>query len=82
MKPGLVYGETDDFGYFVTRDKMTVRDLHATVLHALGLAPPGGVSMHGTRRLSRAMRGKRSRSTPAGSGSLTSLANARDAGHR
>jgi uncharacterized protein (DUF1501 family) len=37
MKPGLVYGETDDFGYFVTRDAMTVRDLQATVLHTLGL---------------------------------------------
>ena len=37
MKPGLVYGETDDFGYFVTRDAMTVRDLQATTLHALGL---------------------------------------------
>jgi hypothetical protein len=37
MKPGLVYGETDDFGYFVTRDAVTVRDLQATLLHALGL---------------------------------------------
>ncbi len=37
MKPGLVYGETDDFGYFVTRDEMTVRDLQATILHCLGL---------------------------------------------
>jgi uncharacterized protein (DUF1501 family) len=37
MKPGLVYGETDEFGYFVTKDEMTVRDLHATVLHLLGL---------------------------------------------
>jgi uncharacterized protein (DUF1501 family) len=36
-RPGLVYGETDDFGYFVTREEMTVRDLQATVLHALGL---------------------------------------------
>jgi uncharacterized protein (DUF1501 family) len=37
MKPGLVYGETDEFGYFVTKDEMTVRDLQATVLHLLGL---------------------------------------------
>lgn len=37
MKPGLVYGETDEFGYFVTEDEMTVRDLQATVLHLLGL---------------------------------------------
>jgi hypothetical protein len=37
MKPGLVYGETDNFGYFVTKNEMTVRDLQATVLHLLGL---------------------------------------------
>jgi uncharacterized protein (DUF1501 family) len=37
MKPGTVYGETDDFGYFVTQNEMTVRDLQATVLHLLGL---------------------------------------------
>jgi hypothetical protein len=37
MKPGMVYGETDNFGYFVTKDEMTVRDLQATVLHLLGL---------------------------------------------
>jgi hypothetical protein len=37
MKPGLVYGETDDFGYFVTKNEMTVRDLQATILHLLGL---------------------------------------------
>ena len=33
MKPGLVYGETDNFGYFVTKNEMTVRDLQATILH-------------------------------------------------
>ncbi len=37
MKPGLTYGETDEFGYFVTKNEMTVRDLQATVLHLLGL---------------------------------------------
>jgi hypothetical protein len=37
MKPGLVYGETDEFGYFVTQNEMTVRDLQATILHLLGL---------------------------------------------
>ena len=37
MKPGLVYGETDNFGYFVTKNEMTVRDLQATILHLLGL---------------------------------------------
>ena len=37
MKPGTTYGETDEFGYFVTKDEMTVRDLQATILHLLGL---------------------------------------------
>ena len=37
MKRGLTYGETDDFGYLVAKDEMTVRDLHATMLHLLGL---------------------------------------------
>jgi hypothetical protein len=36
MKPGFTYGQTDDFGYLVTNNEMTVRDLHATVLHQLG----------------------------------------------
>ncbi len=39
MKPGFNFGETDDFGYFVTRDKVPVRDLQATILHSLGLDP-------------------------------------------
>ncbi|MCI0331898.1 MAG: DUF1501 domain-containing protein [Planctomycetes bacterium] len=37
MKPGLTYGETDEFGYFVTENEMTVRDLQATILYLLGL---------------------------------------------
>ena len=36
MKPG-VFGETDDFGYNITRDPVHVHDLHATLLHALGV---------------------------------------------
>ena len=39
MKRGFDYGATDDLGYFVTEDKLTVRDLQATILHALGLDP-------------------------------------------
>jgi uncharacterized protein (DUF1501 family) len=39
MKRGFTYGETDDMGYFVTKNEMTVRDLHATMLHLLGLDP-------------------------------------------
>jgi hypothetical protein len=37
MKPGLTYGQTDEFGYLVTQNEMTVRDLQATILHLLGL---------------------------------------------
>lgn len=39
IKPGLSYGETDELAYYITKDKMTVRDLQATILHQLGLDP-------------------------------------------
>jgi hypothetical protein len=38
-KRGIVFGETDELGYFITRDKMTVHDLQATVLHRMGIDP-------------------------------------------
>jgi uncharacterized protein (DUF1501 family) len=37
VKPGLTYGATDDFGYYAVENKVHVHDLHATVLHLLGL---------------------------------------------
>jgi hypothetical protein len=37
IKPGLVYGETDDYGYNVVRDPVHIHDLHATLLHCLGI---------------------------------------------
>ena len=37
VKRGLVYGATDDYGYFAVQDKMHMHDLHATILHLLGL---------------------------------------------
>jgi hypothetical protein len=37
MKAGYSHGESDDFGFRVTRDGVHVHDLHATLLHALGL---------------------------------------------
>jgi len=37
VRGGTVYGETDEFGYHVVRDPVGVPDLHATVLHLLGL---------------------------------------------
>ncbi|MCA9098885.1 MAG: DUF1501 domain-containing protein, partial [Planctomycetaceae bacterium] len=37
FKKGLAYGETDDFGYKAVVNEVTIHDLHATLLHALGL---------------------------------------------
>ncbi|MEJ1237858.1 DUF1501 domain-containing protein [Chryseolinea sp. T2] len=37
VKPGIVYGETDEFGYNIIRDPVHVNDFHATVLHLMGL---------------------------------------------
>jgi uncharacterized protein (DUF1501 family) len=37
IKPGSVHGETDDFGWNITRDPVHLRDLHATMLNQLGL---------------------------------------------
>jgi uncharacterized protein (DUF1501 family) len=36
-KPGLVYGETDDFGYNIVKNPVPVHDLHATILSLLGI---------------------------------------------
>ena len=36
VKPGTVYGETDDFSYNIVKDPVHIRDFHATVLHLLG----------------------------------------------
>jgi uncharacterized protein (DUF1501 family) len=36
IQPGVVYGETDDFGYNITANPVEVHDLHATLLHLLG----------------------------------------------
>ncbi len=37
VKPGVVYGETDEFGYNIVKDPVHVHDFHATILHQLGL---------------------------------------------
>ncbi len=37
IKPGVTYGTTDDFSYNVTENPVHVHDLHATILHSLGL---------------------------------------------
>jgi uncharacterized protein (DUF1501 family) len=37
IKPGLTYGATDDFSYNIVENPMDVHDLHATMLHLLGI---------------------------------------------
>jgi hypothetical protein len=37
IKGGAVYGQTDDFSYNIAENPVHVRDLHATVLHLLGM---------------------------------------------
>ena len=37
IKPGMVHGATDDYGYFAVENKVHMNDLHATMLHLLGL---------------------------------------------
>jgi Protein of unknown function (DUF1501) len=37
VKAGYAYGATDDYGYYAAENKMHVHDLHATILHLLGL---------------------------------------------
>jgi hypothetical protein len=37
VKNGLVHGKTDDYGYYAVEDKVHVHDLHASILHLLGL---------------------------------------------
>jgi hypothetical protein len=37
VKPGITYGQTDDFSYNVAADRVEVHDLHATILHLLGI---------------------------------------------
>jgi hypothetical protein len=36
MRPGIVYGKTDDFGYNIVEDPVSVHDLQATMLNRLG----------------------------------------------
>jgi hypothetical protein len=37
VKPGVTIGRTDDFGYNIVEDPIDVHDLHATMLHLMGL---------------------------------------------
>ena len=37
IKGGTIYGATDEYGYRVVQNKLTVHDLHANMLHCLGM---------------------------------------------
>jgi hypothetical protein len=37
VKGGTAYGATDEFGFRAVQDKVHVHDLHATILHLLGM---------------------------------------------
>jgi hypothetical protein len=49
VKGGQVYGATDDFGYAAIQNKVHVHDLHATILHLLGLDHTLLTYFHGGR---------------------------------
>lgn len=50
VKPGIVYGESDEFGYNIVKDPVHVHDFQATVLHQLGLNHEKLVFKHLGRR--------------------------------
>lgn len=37
VKPGIAYGNTDDYGYYAVENRVHMHDLHATLLHLLGI---------------------------------------------
>jgi hypothetical protein len=37
VRPGVTYGETDDYSYNIVKDPVHVRDFNATILHCLGI---------------------------------------------
>ena len=37
VRGGMTYGETDEFGFAAAIDRIPIHDLHATVLHLLGI---------------------------------------------
>jgi hypothetical protein len=49
VRGGTVYGETDEIGLYATQGKAHVNDLHATILHLLGLNHEELTLMHNGR---------------------------------
>ena len=50
VKPGITYGETDDFSYNIVRDPVHVHDFQATLLHLLGVDHENLIFKHQGRR--------------------------------
>jgi hypothetical protein len=50
IKPGVSYGELDDIGYRAAVDRVSVHDLHATMLHLLGIDHKQLTYFHNGRR--------------------------------
>jgi hypothetical protein len=49
VKPGMVHGATDDYGWHAVQDTVHVHDLHATMLHLLGIDHERLTYRHGGR---------------------------------
>ena len=43
------HGATDDYGYYAVQDKIDIHDLHATILHIMGLNHESLTYRHGGR---------------------------------
>ncbi len=50
IKPGTVYGETDDFSYNIAKDPVHVHDFQATIMHLMGLNHEKLIFKHQGRR--------------------------------
>jgi hypothetical protein len=49
VRPGISYGSSDDYGYYTAEDPVHIHDLHATILHLLGLDHERLTYRHGGR---------------------------------
>jgi hypothetical protein len=50
IKGGVSYGATDDIGYKAVLDRVSVNDLHATMLHLIGVDHKKLTYLHNGRR--------------------------------
>ncbi|GIS59394.1 MAG: hypothetical protein CM1200mP2_16190 [Planctomycetaceae bacterium] len=51
IKGGIKYGRTDDYGYHAIENPVNFHDLHATILHLLGLDHQQLTFQHGTEQV-------------------------------